>query len=53
MRLFQKFGLYAAVGAMAFAGSTITAESSNAAEKWVLGSVIQHTSSLFHAITAR
>ena len=50
MRLFQRLGIYAAVGAMAFAGSTFTAGSSNAAEKWVLGSVIPHTSSLFHAI---
>ena len=33
MRLFQRLGIYAAVGAMAFAGSTFTAGSSNAAEK--------------------
>jgi TRAP-type C4-dicarboxylate transport system substrate-binding protein len=50
MRLFQKLGLYAAVGAMAFAGSTFTAKSSNAAETWVLGSIVQKTSSTYHAI---
>lgn len=50
MRLSKKLSVYAVAGAMAFAGSTLTAGSSNAAEKWVLGSVVQHTSSLFHAI---
>lgn len=50
MRLFHRLGIYAAAGAMAFAGSAFVTKSSNAAEEWVLGSVVQHTSSLFHAI---
>ena len=50
MRLFRNLGVYAVAGAMAFAGSTFTAGSSNAAEKWVLGSVIQLTSGLVHAL---
>ena len=51
MRIFQKLGIYAAVGAMAFAGSTFTAGSSNAAEKWVLGSIVPQQSSHFRTIT--
>ena len=51
MRIFQKLGIYAAVGAIAFAGSTFTAGSSNAAEKWVLGSIVPQQSSHFRTIT--